>query len=110
MEWNRVLAPGGTIFLSVPDLDVLSDLMLQKNRLTIDERFFVMRMIFGGHVDKYDYHMVGLNQEFLGSFLQGSGFINIRRVHNHGLFSDTSSMEYKGISISLNMIAEKPRA
>jgi predicted SAM-dependent methyltransferase len=110
VEWNRVLVPGGSVFISVPDMDVLSSLLLQKDRLTIDERFFVMRMIFGGHVDKYDYHVVGLNQDFLASFLHASGYVNIRRVHDFGLFADTSSMVFKGVSISLNMVAEKRRA
>ena len=106
-EWNRVLAPGGKVFISVPDLDVLAALILDKNKLSIDERFFVMRMIFGGHVDKYDYHVTGLNAEFLTEFLNAAGYINIRRVQEFGLFNDTSSMVFKGTAISLNMIAEK---
>lgn len=109
-EWNRVLVPGGTVLISVPDLDILSSLLLKKDRLSIDERFFVMRMLFGGHVDKYDYHVVGLNQDFLASFLDSSGYVNIRRVQNFDLFADTSAMLFKGVSISLNMIAEKRRA
>ena len=66
-----------------------------------------MRMIFGGHVDEYDYHAVGLNQDFLASFLHSAGYVNIRRVQNFGLFQDTSSMVFKGVAISLNMMAEK---
>jgi len=106
-EWNRVLVPGGKIFISVPDLDVLATLILDKNKLSIDERFFVMRMIFGGHIDKYDYHVTGLNAEFLTEFLNAAGYINIRRVQEFGLFNDTSSMLFKGTAISLNIIAEK---
>jgi predicted SAM-dependent methyltransferase len=108
-EWNRVLVPGGKIFISVPDLDVLAGLILNKNKLSVDERFFVMRMIFGGHVDKYDYHVVGLNEEFLGNFLKSSGYVNIIKVPNFGLFNDTSTMLFKGVAISLNIIAEKPQ-
>jgi len=108
-EWNRVLVPGGRVFISVPDLDVLAELFLSKSRLTADERFFVMRMIFGGHVDEYDYHIVGLNEEFLSHFLGNSGFMNIKRVKDFGLFNDTSTMIFKGVHISLNVIAEKPK-
>jgi predicted SAM-dependent methyltransferase len=107
-EWWRVLIPGGKLYVSVPDLDTLAVLSLQKDRLNIDERFFVMRMIFGGHVDKYDYHVVGLNQDFLTSYLKIAGYINILRVKEFGLFNDTSNMQYKGVAISLNMTAEKP--
>ena len=107
-EWNRILTPGGKVYISVPNLDVLAELLLPGNKLTIDERFFVMRMIFGGHMDKYDYHMVGLNQEFLTNFLRNSGYVNINKVKNFDLFDDTSSMIFKEVPISLNMIAEKP--
>lgn len=106
-EWNRVLVEGGKIFISVPDLDVLAGLILEKNSLTVDERFLVMRMIFGGHVDKYDYHVVGLNEAFLTDFLNATGYVNIRTVDAFNLFHDTSSMLFKGVAISLNMIAEK---
>lgn len=109
-EWNRVLVPGGKIFISVPDLDILAQLILNKTQLSGDERFLIMRMMFGGHVDKYDYHVVGLNEEFLTFFLDKSGYVNIKKVQDFGLFDDTSSLLFRGIAISLNMIAEKPHA
>ena len=108
-EWRRVLVPGGTLLVSVPDLDMLAGLLLQKDRLGPEDRFFVMRMIFGGHVDRYDYHLAGLNQDFLSAFLHAAGYVNFRRVAEFGLFADTSTMIYKDVAISLNMIAEKPR-
>ena len=107
-EWHRVLVPGGKFFVSVPDLDALAKLFLDTERLNVDERFHVMRMMFGGHIDRYDYHVVGLNGQFLAGFLHAAGFVNIRSVENFGLFDDTSSMIFKGVAISLNMIAEKP--
>jgi len=106
-EWWRTMAPGGKIYISVPDLDVLAELILSKDKLTQDDRFFVMRMIFGGHVDKYDYHIVGLNEEFLTTYLKQAGFVNIIKVDGFGLFNDTSDMKFKGVAISLNLIAEK---
>lgn len=107
-DWNRVLKPGGKVFISVPDLDVLAELILKRTELDVRDRFFVMRMIFGGHVDEYDYHLVGLNEEFLTLFLAESGYVNIKRVKEFGLFEDTSSMIFKGVPISLNLSAEKP--
>jgi hypothetical protein len=64
-------------------------------------------MIFGGCLDEYGYHTVGLNQDFLVLLLQSAGYVNIQRVENFSLFEDTSSMVFKEIPISLNMIAEK---
>ena len=108
-EWNRVLAPGGTLYVSVPDLEVLASLFLQKDKLTINERFHVMRMIFGGHVDRYDYHLAGLDVDFLAAFLQEAGFVNLRRMSSFGLFQDTSGMQFNGVPISLNVAADKAR-
>lgn len=107
-EWNRVLIPGGKVYISVPDLDILATLLLEKEGLTGEDRFFVMRMLFGGHVDKYDYHVVGLNEEFLREFLRATGYINIVKVQGFGLFNDASNLRFKDVTISLNMIAEKP--
>jgi predicted SAM-dependent methyltransferase len=106
-EWCRVLAPAGTLCVSVPDLDTLARLFLDRSLLSVQDRFLVMRMIFGGHIDKYDYHLVGLNEEFLTSYLQAGGFTGIRRVPSFGLFQDTSCLELKNIPISLNIIAMK---
>lgn len=107
-EWRRVLAPGGTIYISVPDLEVLARLFLSRDRLNIQDRLFVMAMIFGAHVDEHDFHFTGFDQDFLMGFLHEAGFVNMRRVGSFGFFHDTSVMLFKGVPISLNVIAEKP--
>jgi predicted SAM-dependent methyltransferase len=106
-EWYRVMSPAGTLFVSVPDLDTLARLFTDRSRLSAQDRFLVMRMIFGGHIDRYDYHLVGLNEEFLTGYLHAGGFTGMRRVTGFGLFEDTSSLELHGTPISLNMIAIK---
>jgi predicted SAM-dependent methyltransferase len=58
-EWCRVLMPAGTVYVSVPDLDTLARLFVDRSLLSGQDRFLVMRMIFGGHIDKHDYHLVG---------------------------------------------------
>lgn len=109
-EWCRVLTPAGTLCVSVPDLDVLARLFVDRTLLSVQDRFLVMRMIFGGHIDKYDYHLVGLNEEFLTGYLQAAGFIGMRRVTDFGLFQDTSCLKLKEVPISLNMVAIKARS
>jgi predicted SAM-dependent methyltransferase len=109
-EWRRTLTVGGKLFLSVPDMDVLAELFLNKEQFSLEERYMVMRMMFGGHIDSYDYHLVGLNQEFLSEFLLSAGYNNIERMHSFGLFNDTSEMEFKGVRISLNMVAANPHS
>jgi predicted SAM-dependent methyltransferase len=106
-EWHRVLKTLGRLYVSVPDVDVLARLLLAKDRLATNERFFVMRMIFGGHVDANDYHFVGLNEDFLKDFLSAAGFSAIKKVDKFDIFQDTSSMTFKDELISLNLIAKK---
>ncbi len=103
-EWRRVLKPGGIIYVSVPDLDTLCRLLLEP-KLNSQQRFHVMRMLFGGQMDQWDYHKVGLNEMFLGGFLHQAGFSGIRRVKDLGIFDDTSAIVFMGVPISLNFIA-----
>ena len=107
-EWNRVLVPGGAIYISTPDLDILSRLFLEKDKLNLNERFHVMRIMFGGHIDRHDYHVVGLNQDFLALYLQQAGYVNLKRVNSFGLFRDASNVVFKGVPISVNIVAQKP--
>lgn len=107
-EWWRVTEPGGKLYISAPDLDVLTQLFVSREQYTINDRFNIMKMIFGGHVNKYDYHFVGLNEEFLSLFLGRVGYENIRKVDSFDLFDDSSNMKFKDAAISVNLIAEKP--
>jgi predicted SAM-dependent methyltransferase len=107
-EWYRVLAPRGTLYVSVPDLDVLAHLFVDRERLAVNDRYKVMQMMFGAHSDPYDRHEIGFNEEFLRFFFQTAGFVNVRRVESLGVFHDTSELVFMGARISLNVIAEKP--
>jgi predicted SAM-dependent methyltransferase len=107
-EWHRVLAPGGVLRLSVPDIDILAHLLLQRHRLDVNQRFQVMRMMFGGHTHQHDHHRVGLNQDFMAAYLSRAGFERLERVTRHGLFADTSETVVLGTPISLNLNAHKP--
>lgn len=106
-EAYRVLKPGGLFRAGVPDLEVLCQLLLHKD-LTPPERFHVQRMMFGGHVDRFDFHYVGYTFEFLAAFLWQAGFRSIRRVDSFGLFDDTTDTKFMGVRISLNVMAMKP--
>jgi predicted SAM-dependent methyltransferase len=105
-EAYRVLHPGGIFRAGVPDLEVLCRLILAPS-LTTEERFHVQRMIMGGQTDPYDYHKVGLTFEFFRDFLKLVGFRDIRRVQEFGLFADTTCQKFKGMRISLNVMALK---
>ncbi len=106
-EIFRVLKPGGCLRVSVPDLQLLCRLFLD-NRFSIGARYEIMRIIYGGQINEYDYHKVGLTWEFLEQLLSEAGFVDCRRVKEHGLFDDTSSDRIEGQLLSLNVAAVKP--
>lgn len=101
---HRILRPGGKLLISVPDLDVLCRLFVH-DKLSAQDRFQVMRMMFGGQLDAYDFHYSGLNGEFLISFLQQAGFKAAFRVPAFGIFQDTSETKFAGVPISVNLVA-----
>lgn len=108
-EWYRVLRPGGILYISVPDLERLCRLYLAPG-LRPDERFEIMRMMFGGHMDAYDYHKVGIEEHYLAYCLRTAGFVTPTRVESFGLFQDGSEFVAFGTRISLNVIAGRAPA
>ncbi len=107
-EFKRVLAPGGRLMIGVPDLDVLAHLFVAPF-LDAQAKFGVMKMMFGGQTNPYDYHRAGYNFVFLRSALQQSGFERIEKVSSFGLFQDTTEWRAFGVPISLNVQAYKPQ-
>lgn len=101
---RRILRPGGCLRISVPDLDILCRMFVHP-ALGPQERFHLMRIIYGGQTDDHDFHKVGLTLEFLGHFLTRNGFHTIQRVAAHDLFNDTSGLVLFGQPISLNVVA-----
>lgn len=90
----------------MPDLDVLCYTFINP-MASLDVKFHVMRMMFGGQVDANDFHFFGSNQALLFDFLRQAGFSNAHRVESFGLFNDTSDYKPHGFPISLNVIATK---
>jgi len=106
-EWYRVLKPGGELSISVPNITVIVDIMKQfKNNS--ERQMDLMRMIFGGHINQYDYHQMGFTRTILINLLESINFqtVNVVKTFNN-IFNDTSSMKYNGTLISLNVIASK---
>ncbi|PKL38707.1 MAG: hypothetical protein CVV41_22260 [Candidatus Riflebacteria bacterium HGW-Riflebacteria-1] len=103
---NRILKPDGKLMISVPDLEVLCKLFIDPE-LDKTARFHVMRMMFGGQTDQYDFHQIGLTCEILMDYLGAANFKFCKKVDEFGLFNDTSSFKPYGFPISLNLIAYK---
>jgi predicted SAM-dependent methyltransferase len=106
-EFHRVLVPGGKVRISVPDFELLCRMFLHPS-LATEQRFYIMRMVFGGQTDPTDFHKVGLTWEFLATYLNAAGFSGIKRVSEFNIFeNDCSSIRYMGQLISLNVEAQK---
>ena len=103
---NRVLKTKGKFYISVPDMDTLCHYFISP-LANSKIKFHVMRMMFGGQIDKNDYHYFGWNYEFIQDYLKRANFTKIERVASFGLFKDTSDYMPYGFPISLNVIAFK---
>jgi predicted SAM-dependent methyltransferase len=72
-EWRRVLRPGGTLRLSVPDFDALVDGYLAGGR----DVGTVEYPLLGGQSDRRDFHRAVFNRRRLTSLLEGAGFVGV---------------------------------
>ncbi len=108
-EFHRVLVPGGGLRIGVPDLAVLCALYLDP-ALDAEDRYQVMRMLYGGQLNNADFHCAGYDAESLALRLQKAGFVGVERVDAFRLFDDSSNFSFKGRPISLNLRARKGSA
>jgi predicted SAM-dependent methyltransferase len=103
----RLLAPGGKLSISVPDMDVLAWLFVNP-QFKKSVKFEIMRIMYGGQIDEFDFHHIGLNFDFMYEYLCDAGFVGIERVESLGFFDDRSqSSMVNNIPFSLNLIATK---
>ena len=105
-ECHRILEPDCQLKISVPDMVTLCRLFSAENA-TVASRYDLMLIMFGGQVDEYDFHHVGIWEEFLAHYLNQFGFTSFERVDVFGLFDDFSEYRVAGELISLNMVATK---
>ena len=103
---HRVLKDNGKFYVSVPDMDLLCKIFIDP-KAPYNVKFYVMRVMFGGQIDEYDFHYFGWNLEFMKNFLTKAGFKKIERVKSFSMFKDTSDLPPFGPPISLNIIAYK---
>lgn len=105
-EFYRIMKPGGKLRVSVPDMEVLCQLFVNQE-LSLDDRYQVMRIIFGGRADAYDVHYVGFDIGILNHYLTEAGFKSLQRVAQFNMFIDSSTITFAGVPISLNVETEK---
>ena len=106
----RVLGKGGKFYISVPDMDVLFKKFTDKNsdtRIKID----VIRMIFGGQTDQYDFHYFGWDFLLLSGLLKNVGFKDIEKVKSNYCEEDPADCTCMGLfAIALKNTARVERS
>ena len=102
----RVLKDNGKFYISVPDMDYLFKIILNNNA-PLKVKLHIMKIIFGGQEDDYDFHYFGYTLQILSAFLKETGFKKIEKVKSFSLFNDTSDWAPYGKPVSLNLIVYK---
>jgi predicted SAM-dependent methyltransferase len=101
------IIPGGTVYITVPDICALSTLLLN-NELDVNDKIYIIRIIYGEQTNDFNFHYSGFSYEVLEHFLDTIGFTGIRRVKNFNLFKDKSIFApYLQIPLSINVICHK---
>ena len=104
---HRVMRENGKFYVSVPDMNVLCKIFLEP-KAPPKVKVHVLRMMFGGQTDDFDFHYFGWDYALLESYLLSAGFKKVEKVKSFSLFKDTSDYApYSDVPISLNLIAYK---
>jgi len=100
--WRKCLSEKGSLYLCVPDLERLSQLLVDHKDHTDIQRI-ALDTIYGGSRSEYDVHYCGFTKSLLTELLLSAGF---QRVEEFTPFvKDESSHLLLGKSISLNLVA-----
>jgi predicted SAM-dependent methyltransferase len=79
-EWNRVLRPGtGKLRLTVPDLQVLSELFSSPTA-TYEDKVTLLSILYGGQTNVFDFRKTGFFFDALRKLLRKHNFCDVTRV------------------------------
>lgn len=89
-EFFRILRPGGTVRVSVPDFDLLVEMYQSSGRNVMA----ITQPLMGGQRSEWDFHYTVFNRPHLQGLLEGAGFEDVAEcngtsVEDHG-FDDWS--------------------
>lgn len=96
-EYRRIIRPGGFLILVVTDAAALG-MALAGARVVEDQVTLT----------KLSQPRSAWTAELLAAYLTLAGFTNARRVAKLGLFHDASELAHHEVSLSLNVLADRP--
>ncbi len=116
-EWNRILKPGGTLRISVPDLDKVIKIYTDGTSIKQCYSFIYGRYHKADTGNTPIYHRIIFNEPILKQYLADSNFTNFRhydwRQTIHKDYDDYSQAyiphmdKENGLLMSLNVEADK---
>lgn len=114
-RWYQVLAPGGMLRISVPDLDKIVKIYMKNwDHFRTGRNSPWIGLIYGGQKDEFDFHKTGFNPYWLKVLLSEAGFVQIEEYPNsphflgQSYFDGSMLTEPFGEFITLNMKCVKP--
>lgn len=96
-EWRRVLRPGGTLRIAVPDFDRIVEIYEQHGR----DVGVVTGFLLGGQQSPYDFHHVVFTRRSLQALLEQAGFRDVREW-TPGSSPLTTFADWSARSVELN--------
>lgn len=116
-EWYRVLKPNGKMYICVPNIEVLFRIYLdnickyhtEHGRYSAD---LACGIVFGGQINKFDFHYYGYSFLTLKKLLEDTGFTNIKIFNHsnlsfHNIVDASNSAGINDVPISLNIECTK---
>lgn len=114
-RWFDLIEPGGSIRISVPDIDKIVKIYLNNwDHFRTERNSPWIGLIYGGQKDQYDFHKTGFNSHWLKLLLEEAGFIKVQEYPHtphfagEGISDGSMLKEPFGEFFTLNMLAVKP--
>lgn len=113
-RWFQVLAPGGELRISVPDIDRIVKIYAKNwAHFQTPGHSPWIGLLYGGQGDPYDFHKTGFNFCWMKHLLEGVGFVDIHEYPHvphfvPGAVDASLAKEPFGEFLSLNIFAKKP--
>lgn len=109
-----MLAPGGELRVSVPDIDRIARIYVQNSQhFQTPGHSPWIGLLYGGQGDPYDFHKTGFNFCWMRHLLEGIGYTQIEEYPHEphfvaGVVDASLAKEPFGKFLSLNVVARKP--
>jgi predicted SAM-dependent methyltransferase len=90
-EWNRLLCVGGLIYLRMPNIIGVAELLVSPERADIENQKLLVQCLFGTQAYTGDWHLTGFTEPLVRHYLSEAGFDILTLAYkDHWLFDVTA--------------------